>query len=270
MNVRRTVSVMRVVGELPASHPGVVRVVRDLSRGDVLLGEGRSACPAASAIKVPLLAWVLQHVQDRRMSLGERVPVRAENRVPGLGVLHALDAGLTLTCRDVPTLMTIVSDSTATNLVVERVRPGDVNAFSRDASLHGTESIGPLQLPPERQNTQQRGGAQPHHGSDQAKLLYRLVRSEFLMPGMTSVALGIMAGQQHLGVIGRSVPRHRDRELPYRVASRTGELLGARLGAGIVWTLRLLVPCSARGAWIRASIRRIATCVFSRVLAKRA
>ncbi|AFZ66328.1 serine hydrolase [Deinococcus peraridilitoris] len=228
---------------LLASHPGTVSV-RVLSlQGEVLFDhQSERPFPSASLIKVPLLVRALWHVQQGQARLEERLTLRAYERVPGSGVLSQLDAGLALTLRDVLTLMTVVSDNTATNLVIDRFGLHDVNVFLREAGMNNSELIGQLQLPPGRQNERQRAGERNRTSAhDISRLLLRLVRGELLSPALTDLALDILSRQQVRDIIARHVPRGADGELLYRVASKGGELSGVRHDAGIVWTPRPLI-----------------------------
>ena len=63
-----------------------------------------------------------------RLDLTERVRYDAGTRVAGSGVLQYLDAGLDPTVRDLAVLMMSVSDNTATDLLLERVGKGRVEA----------------------------------------------------------------------------------------------------------------------------------------------
>ena len=229
--------------DLFRAHPGRVSVlVRDFS-GEVLFGrQPDRVFPSASLIKLPLLIHGLQRVGRGDLDLAGRLTLRAEDRVGGSGVLHELDAGLALTLRDLLTLMIVVSDNTATNLVIERVGIDDLNAFLREEGLGGTELVGPLQLPPERRNARQKAGERNRTcARDMAGLLLRLVNGRLLPAALTELALDILARQQLRDIVGRHLPRGAGGELLYRVASKSGELNGVHHDVGVVWTPRPLI-----------------------------
>ncbi|MEW6421905.1 MAG: serine hydrolase [Deinococcota bacterium] len=198
--------------------------------------------PAASTIKVPLLVLALSEAQAGRLDLGERVTLQAEDRVPGSGILHELMPGLTPTWQDLLTLMTVVSDNTATNLVIGRLGLDRVNDWLSERGLTGTGLVGLLQLPPERQNEAQRRGERNRTTArDQAALLGGLVRGELLDSRHTGLALSILGRQQLRDILGRHIPRGPDGELRYRVASKSGELRGIHHDVGVLFTPRPLV-----------------------------
>ena len=198
--------------------------------------------PAASTIKIPLLVMALQAAQRGELILTDRVTMHAADRVPGAGVLHELSAGLSLTWQDVLTLMIVVSDNTATNLVIDRLGVQAVNAWLDTAGLASTRLVGKLQLPPEQRNEAQRRGERNRTTAhDQTELLGRLWRGDFLDSTHTDLALSILSRQQYRDLIGRRVPCGATGEALYRVASKSGELGGVHHDVGVLWTPRPLV-----------------------------
>ncbi|MFB9992874.1 serine hydrolase [Deinococcus oregonensis] len=198
--------------------------------------------PAASLIKIPLLIMALQAVQRGDWAWGERVPMQAADRVPGAGVLHELAGGLMLTWQDVLTLMIVVSDNTATNLVIERLGVDAVNTWLDTAGFVSTRLVGKLQLPPEQRNEAQRRGERNRTSAqDQTELLGRLLRGEYLDSTHTDLALSILSRQQYRDLIGRRVSCGPEGEPLYRVASKSGELSGVHHDLGLLFTPRPLV-----------------------------
>lgn len=198
--------------------------------------------PAASTIKVPLLLRALEQAGAGTLDLTERMTLRAEDRVPGAGVLHELGPGLALSWQDVLTLMIVVSDNTATNLLIERLGEDDFNTWLREIGLRDTHLVGRLQLPPERQNAAQRRGERNRTTArDQVWLLLRLWHGEGLTAPMRALGLDILARQQLRDLIGRGVPADAAGQPLYRVASKSGELMGVHHDVGLLWTPRPLV-----------------------------
>ncbi|MEX2540639.1 MAG: serine hydrolase [Trueperaceae bacterium] len=91
----------------------------DLSSGERLEVRGAERFPSASTIKIHLLAALVQLHQDGVVDLDERV--RVTGGVPGSAVLGCLDDLVELTWRDVANLMIMVSDNTATNLIIDHI-----------------------------------------------------------------------------------------------------------------------------------------------------
>jgi beta-lactamase class A len=96
---------------------GLIAVAED---GTVLYERAADeAYSAASVIKIPILMTVHADAAEGRLSLDERLAVG--QHLPGTGVLGMVPGVTELTIRDHAVLMTIVSDNTATNRLMERV-----------------------------------------------------------------------------------------------------------------------------------------------------
>lgn len=75
----------------------------------------------ASLIKVPILVTVYDLVAKGQLSLDDPLTVLKIDQVPGSGIIQHLHNGITLTVRDAAWLMIIISDNTATNLLLDRI-----------------------------------------------------------------------------------------------------------------------------------------------------
>lgn len=89
----------------------------------------------ASTFKIPILVTLMRDVEEGRIRLDQRVPLKWDERVPGSGILQELDAGAALTVKDLATLMTIVSDNYATDLILNLVGLDEVNRHMRELGL---------------------------------------------------------------------------------------------------------------------------------------
>ena len=100
--------------------------------------DDRRLFPAASLIKLPILAAFWQAVERGDLDPAERVAVTTEAVVDGSGVLQALAPGLSPTWRDLATLMITVSDNTATNLLLARLGLPSIQRWIDAAGLRET------------------------------------------------------------------------------------------------------------------------------------
>ena len=193
--------------------------------------------PSASLIKLPVLLTVLEAVSRSKLELNERIPLNAVAQVGGSGILHTLQAGLEPTIRDLLTLMIIVSDNTATNMLIERVGQDAINTFCQQHGFSGTKLVGRLQLPEAEQNeAQQRGERNTTCAADMLGLLLGLVRGDILPPQETELALDILKKQQFTEALARYLPTDPELDAPYaQVASKSGCLSGVWHDAGIIF-----------------------------------
>jgi beta-lactamase class A len=84
--------------------------------------------PTASVFKIPVLLELLMQAHEGRVSLDERVPVTEGLKSPGSGVLKELTSAPALSLSDLAMLMIIISDNTATDVLVSRVTADAINA----------------------------------------------------------------------------------------------------------------------------------------------
>lgn len=198
--------------------------VHDLGTGERAEVAAGRPFTSASVIKVPLLAALLAGAEAGDWSLDDRLPVGPEARVGGSGVLKDLADVPDLTLRDLATLMIVLSDNTATNLLIDLVGFAAVNAWCARHGLRGTV-LARRMLDAE---ARARGDENLTTAGDMAALFTGLVRGDLLGERSASFALDVLARQQ----VADRLPRH----LPdgARLAHKTGELPGVRHDAGVV------------------------------------
>lgn len=128
-----------------AGGMGVVGVaVLDLTTGQMLAINADTQFPAASTIKLAILAELFrQHEQSsgggqtrpptsgaQYARLTDPYTLKTSDVIAGSDVLAGFTPGITkLTNRDVAALMIITSDNAATNILIDRVGMGNVNAL---------------------------------------------------------------------------------------------------------------------------------------------
>jgi len=112
--------------------------VHALGTGDRVTVHADQPFPMASVFKIPILAELLCRVHAGEGSLEERVPIVDGMKAPGSGVLKELSAETAVTVGDLATLMIIVSDNTATDILLARVTKEAVNARLRACGLERT------------------------------------------------------------------------------------------------------------------------------------
>ncbi len=208
-----------------------------LDRPETYTYRATDTMPSASLIKLPILLAALGEVARGELNLDERIPLETGDQVGGTGVLKALQPGLEPTLRDLLTLMTIVSDNTATNMVIGRIGQGTVNTFCQQGGFSDTALVGKLQLPePEQNDAQRRGERNRTCAADTLGLLMGLARGDLLPPTETALALSILKQQVFTEALARPLPTDLDLDAPYlEVASKSGCLRGVWHDAGVVF-----------------------------------
>ncbi|KHE72961.1 serine hydrolase [Halobacillus sp. BBL2006] len=83
--------------------------------------------PAASTIKIPILMEAFRQVEIGELDFDEKVDIPSHKKVGGDGVLKLLNNSLSLSILDLMKLMIVVSDNTASNLVIDRLGFSNIN-----------------------------------------------------------------------------------------------------------------------------------------------
>src|SRR5256886_13622433 len=128
------------VNEVDGKLDGVLAVaVLDLSTGQKYLLHADLVMPTASSIKIAILAELYRQAQQGKVKLTDFYTLQQSDMVGGSGITSVLTPGMTkLTLRDVAGLMISVSDNSATNLIIDRVGMGKVNALLDSLGLTHT------------------------------------------------------------------------------------------------------------------------------------
>jgi len=117
-----TTSLRRTLDSLSRSFHGVLGYsINNLDTGERLSLRGDETFSTASLIKVAILVTVFDLAEQGMLSLDDPLTVLKIDQVPGSGVLQFMHPGMTLTVRDAAVLMTVLSDNTATNLLLDKV-----------------------------------------------------------------------------------------------------------------------------------------------------
>lgn len=99
--------------------------------------------PLASVFKLGVLTELFRRVDAGEFRLDARWTVRPEDLSPEDDILIALDTGLRPTVRDLATLMIIVSDNTATDILFKHLGLRAVNPTLRGLGLRSTDIFCP-------------------------------------------------------------------------------------------------------------------------------
>ena len=232
------------IGELIAGIEGRVSLyARNLDTGREFGVNPDERVRTASTIKLPVACAVAREVAARRARWDESLVIRTRDKVSGSGVLAEFSDGAHVSLRDAMTLMIIVSDNTATNLLLDRIGADTVNDAMTELGLVATRSMRKIrgdgtQLKPA--DGWSRAGREPGNdrfgiGASTPREMVRLL--ELLEQGAvvdrfnSDLILETLKRQQYKDGIGRQVTE-------WTVASKSGALDALRSDVGIVYTPR--------------------------------
>jgi len=107
--------------QITGAHHGRVAVYAiDLKTGKTVEINAGVPVQTASIIKLAILYEAMEQVRAGKAQWEEKITLKPGDAVSGSGLLTFLDTPVTLTLKDVLTMMIIVSDNTATNLAIDR------------------------------------------------------------------------------------------------------------------------------------------------------
>lgn len=196
----------------------------------------------ASTIKLPILVAVHAAVEAGKAAWTDQLPMADKAKVGGSGVLSEFTGGQRFFLRDLCNLMIVVSDNTATNLILDRFTADYVNEVMDTLELPGTRSMRKIlgdgtNLKPQPEGLSKAGEVEENKrfgiGSstpaEMVKLLEGLYKGTVVSPAASKQILEVMRRQQFKDGIGRRFP---DR-VP--VMSKSGSLDALRSDVGLIY-----------------------------------
>jgi len=129
----------RKLEQIRSRFPGDMSVyMKNISTGDEIALDSDSVYETFSVIKLAIAAEVMHQVESGKFSLSDRIQTTpADERLPS-GVLYTLAPGLNPTVQDLLTLMIIISDNEATDLLADKVGRGNVTDYAHSLGLNKT------------------------------------------------------------------------------------------------------------------------------------
>ncbi|RBP88025.1 beta-lactamase class A [Cytobacillus firmus] len=172
---------------------------------------------SASLIKVPILLAGLSQAENNLLQLDEEAEVNDTVRVGGAGVLQAMSKDLKVKVIDLMTLMVIVSDNTATNLIIERLGIEKINQLIKGLGFNCTELNRKMMDFEALKN----GMDNITTARDMVYGMKALAEHSLLSGKYTEKALDILEKQQYKNKLANTIDTEK-----VKVASKTGELPG--------------------------------------------
>ena len=198
-------------------------VIVDITSGERFERLPGESFPLASTIKIAILYELFKQAEEGRLKLDVVQPLDRRHVVGGSGVLSHLSAPA-MSLRDYAVLMIVLSDNSATNLLIDTVGMENVRKRMAAAGVPG------LQLRRRMIDLEaaKRGDENIGSPDDLARLLLMIHKGEGLQPASRDGILQILRKPKTSALrdgVPPSVP----------VANKTGSLEGVAADAGIVY-----------------------------------
>ena len=118
----------RIKAEL-TSYNGKMGIYIDDFKGNKIEINSEETFETASTIKTFILLDFFQQIHNKTISLDDIIIYKEENlEDEGSGVLKTLDFGVKMTAKSYATLMIIISDNTATNVMIDYLGIDHINS----------------------------------------------------------------------------------------------------------------------------------------------
>lgn len=200
-----------------AGEAGVFAI--NLRTGEEIAVNADARFPTASTIKTAVMLEVYGQAAEGKLSLDEVLPVKDDERVGGSGVLNGMSPGLSMKVRDLVHLMIVLSDNTATNVLVNRVGTKRIDdrltglGFKNTKIFRPTFRDGKPDIHPELEKEFGLGMATPR---EMAQLMAMIARGKAVSAEASKAMLATLRRQQDRAMIPRLLPSG------FQVGNKTG------------------------------------------------
>jgi len=114
-------------------------IIKELNGNKEFMYNENIIFPAASIIKLTIIWDLFKKIESQELSLDNEIILKKQDKVGGFGILKELHNGLSLTIEDLITLMIIMSDNTATNILINNLGMRSINNEINRLNLKNTK-----------------------------------------------------------------------------------------------------------------------------------
>jgi len=223
----------RVRAEITPFQGKVYLYAKNLETGETYSINGDERVRTASTIKVAVMIEAWARVNEGKAKWTDELVLTKAARFSGSGILPELSDGLRLTLQDCVRLMMLLSDNTATNMVLDFLGTDSVNERMNSLGFKSTRLMRRVgsggdtkegKLPESKPYGL--GATTPHEMVD---ILAKLDKGEIVNPTASKEMLDLMKREQARFAIGRAIPET-------TVATKYGALDKLRSCVGIVYS----------------------------------
>ena len=234
-----TAALRKAIDALADAHRGVVGYsITNLETGEHLERRGDETFSTASLIKVPVLVTLFDLVDKDSLSLDDPVVLTSLDKVGGAGELQFLRTPLTLRLWDAAWLMSTLSDNTATNLVLDRIKIRRVWKKMESLGLPHTKvhSGSMTRIASVAPDSSAKYGLGVTTPNEMARLFTLLAQGKAVSPVADSTMLWILRHNQDDSKLARFT-------YGVRLSHKTGDVDQSRTDCGIFYLPARVVTC---------------------------
>lgn len=211
---------------------GKVSIYANDLNGNILEINPNEEYNSASCIKVFILVELFRQVYLGKKSLDEKLKYNNENYVNGSGVMQYLTTGLELSVKDIATLMMIISDNVATNIMIDYLGIDNINSTIKELGFANTElycKFESVEDKPFSKTTVK----------DYAHIFELINNCQLWDKSISKQIIDIMKNGKYHEMVGDGIPkvyRKTNNEFINYIATKSGKYKSVRNDGGIVST----------------------------------
>jgi beta-lactamase class A len=220
----------------------VTLYAKNLQTGTTYALAAEEPVRTASTIKLAIMLECFFEAAEEKLKWTEPLKVTSDEKVSGTGVVQDLSDGDELPILDMVDLMIVLSDNTATNLILNRIGGNAVNARMAQLGFEQTRVMRKIlgdgtNLKPHPSGITDEG-AKPENKKwgigrssprEMVAILEKLYRGEFVNKTASDEMLAVLKRQRDHDAIGRDMK-------DVTIASKSGALDHLRSDVGIVYS----------------------------------
>lgn len=181
--------------------------------------------PSASTIKLVIMAAVMDEVKKGKISFDDKILLTKDRLCGGDGILKEFDIEHEFTLKEIMTLMIIISDNTATNILIDLIGMQNINNIAVEMGLEFTR-LRRKMMDSQAVNEGRENTTTP---KEMSKILRYIYDGKFIDEYYSKIALDILKRQQVGGRLTLYMPED------IVVAHKTGDLDKLEHDVGIVY-----------------------------------
>ena len=218
-------------------YAGTMGIYIDDLRGGVVMLNENEAYETASCCKMFVLAALFDKIERGQAALSDMLTISEKYLINGSGVMGSLETGSKLSVKNTATLMIIVSDNIATNMLIDYVGLSYINEVIEELGLSGSRLHNPIDF----EKYSKLGTTTPR---DYAALWSRMARRELISKAASEQMVAICRQQHYHAMLTGKFPCYYMDEDNYGAAenqiiwtaSKSGSMNACRNDGGIVHT----------------------------------
>lgn len=234
-----TFALRRTLDSIAGTHRGVVGYsITNLETGEHLERRGDETFTTASLIKVPVLVALFDLAEKKQLTLDDPVVLTEIDKVGGAGELQFLRTPLTLRLWDVAWLMSTLSDNTATNIILDRIKIRRVWQKMEALGLPHTKvhSGSMTRIASVAPDSSAKYGLGVTTPNEMAQLFALMAQGKAVSPAADSVMLRILQNNRDDSKLARF-------NYNVRLSHKTGDVDQARTDCGVFYLPARVVTC---------------------------